>query len=97
MHRIVRWFLRSRARGARGPRPPGFRIRHRPPSPCRGVPKPAWVKKEVLRLAALTGAGCRTIEQLFNRLHGAPRKMSVSKSYVSYTIRFFIKTRGLRI
>jgi transposase InsO family protein len=45
------------------------------------------VTKEVLRLAALTGAGCRSVEHLFNRLHAARRKMSVGKSYVSYTIR----------
>lgn len=53
----------------------------------RSRAKPAWVKHEVLRLAALTGAGCRTIECLFNRLHAARKKMTVSKSFVHYTIR----------
>lgn len=53
----------------------------------RSRAKPAWVKHEVLRLAALTGAGCRTIERLFNRLHAARKKMTVSKSFVHYTIR----------
>ncbi|HEX5339090.1 MAG TPA: integrase core domain-containing protein [Gallionella sp.] len=45
------------------------------------------MKHEVLRLAALTGAGCRTIEKLFNRLHAARKKMTVGKSFVHYTIR----------
>jgi len=40
-----------------------------------------------LRLKALTGAGCRTIEKLFNRLYARRRAITVSKSYVSYTIR----------
>jgi len=52
----------------------------------RSRPKPAWVRREVLRLAALTGAGCRTIEKLFNRLHASSKKMTVSKSYVHYTM-----------
>ena len=37
----------------------------------RSRAKPAWVKREALRLAALTGDGCRAIEKLFNRLHAA--------------------------
>lgn len=52
-----------------------------------GRPKPAWVRNEVLRLKALTDAGCRTIAKLFNRCHAASRMTTVSKSYVSYTIR----------
>ena len=65
----------------------GYRPRTRPPSACRGKRKPAWVGLEVLRLAALTGHGCRSVALLFNRLHSARRKMSVSKSYVAYTVR----------
>lgn len=53
----------------------------------RTARKPAWVKREVLRLAALTDAGCRTLEKLFNRLYARRRAMTVGKSYVSYTIR----------
>jgi transposase InsO family protein len=49
--------------------------------------KPAWVINEVLRLAALTGEGCRAIEKLFNRLHTASDNMTVGKSFVNYTIR----------
>lgn len=41
----------------------------------------------MLRLAALTGKGCRSIEKLFNRIYATSRKMTVSKSYVHYTIR----------
>jgi putative transposase len=46
-----------------------------------------WVRHEVLRLAALTGSGCRSIAHIFNRLHAARRAMTVSKSYVGYTLR----------
>lgn len=53
----------------------------------RAQPKPDWVRLEVLRLAALTGNGCRSIEKLFNRIYATSRKMTVSKSYVHYTIR----------
>lgn len=53
----------------------------------RNRAKPVWVKREVLRLAALTGKGCRSIEQLFNRIHAVHDNMTVSKSFVNYTIR----------
>ena len=61
-------------------------------APAKGLPnrsraKPAWVKHEVLRLAALTGDGCRAIEKLFNRLHAVRDNMTVGKSFVNYTIR----------
>jgi transposase InsO family protein len=49
--------------------------------------KPAWVIQEVLRLAALTGEGCRAIEKLFNRIHAVRDRMTVGKSFVSYTLR----------
>ena len=45
------------------------------------------MRHEVLRLAALSGAGCRSIANLFNRLHAVRRCMTVSKSYVGYTVR----------
>jgi transposase InsO family protein len=49
--------------------------------------KPDWVRQEVIRLKALLPhAGCRQIACVFNRLHAAKRKMTVSKSYVSYTV-----------
>jgi len=35
----------------------------------------------------LSGAGCRTVEKLFNRIYASSRKMTMSKSYVHYTIR----------
>lgn len=87
MNYFMRWLQRTLTRCSRGPQSTGFRIKRPPPSARRGVPKPAWVREEVLRLAALTDAGCRSIENLFNRLRGAKRKMSVGKSYVSYTMR----------
>lgn len=54
----------------------------------RVQPKPAWVKHEVLKLKALLpDTGCRKIASLFNRTHAAKRKVTVSKSYVAYTLR----------
>lgn len=81
---VLRWLARYSGRHA-GVK--GFRLRTRPSSACRGKAKPAWVRQEVLRLAALTGYGCRSLALLFNRLHAVARKMSVSKSFVNYTIR----------
>lgn len=49
--------------------------------------KPAWVVKEVVRLAALSGEGCRSVEMLFNRLHAVRDNMTAGKSYVSYMLR----------
>jgi hypothetical protein len=49
--------------------------------------KPAWVVKEVVRLAALSGEGCRSIEKLFNRIHAVRDGMTVGKSFVNYTLR----------
>jgi transposase InsO family protein len=74
-----------------------YRKRPPIPAPWRTTPdkplirrtraKPLWVTKEVLRLAALTGKGCRAVEKLFNRLHAARHNTTVGKSFVSYTIR----------
>jgi putative transposase len=65
----------------------GYRLRFAPAHAGRRVAKPAWVRHEVLRLAALTGSGCRSIAHIFNRLHAVRRAMTVSKSFVSYTLR----------
>ncbi len=58
-----------------------------PPLRKVGMPKPPWVKQEVLRLKALTGTSCRKLADLFNRLYAAKRRMTVSSSYVAYTVR----------
>ena len=53
----------------------------------RHLPKPEWVRKEVIRLKALMPhAGCRAIAHTFNRLYAVKRHMTVGKTYVSYTI-----------
>ncbi|MGH8630534.1 MAG: integrase core domain-containing protein [Burkholderiales bacterium] len=65
----------------------GFRLKATAPTARRCKPKPRWVRNEVLRLAALSGAGCRTIEKLFNRLYARRRATTVGKSYVHYTTR----------
>jgi putative transposase len=60
-------------------------------APCfaaRNNKKPAWVVDEVIRLKAyLPRAGSITLAHTFNRLHGAAKKTTVSKSYVAYTVR----------
>jgi len=59
---------------------PGARFPRRPP-------KPAWVGKKVIRLAALIPqAGCRSIAHAFNRLHES-KGMTVGKSYVNEVVR----------
>ena len=54
----------------------------------RNNKKPQWVVDEIVRLKAhLPRAGSITLAHTFNRLHGAASKMTVSKSYVAYTVR----------
>ncbi len=93
---VVLWFIcgwlrcawRSEWAGLRlAVRDRGYGPRKQLPSSCRGQRKPVWVQREVLRLAALTGNGCRSIADLFNRLHALSRSMTVSKSFVAYTVR----------
>ena len=49
--------------------------------------KPDWVVEKVIRLKALCpGYGCSKVAQTFNRLY-AHQGMTVSRSYVAYTIR----------
>jgi transposase InsO family protein len=55
---------------------------------CRSATKPAWVRKELIRLKALMpDAGCRALSDIFNRLFAAKRKMTVGKTFVSLLIR----------
>lgn len=57
-------------------------------SSARRPPKPEWVRKEVIRLKALmVHDGCRKIADVFNRLYGNKRKMTVGKTYVYNTIK----------
>lgn len=52
----------------------------------RAVPKPTWVRNDVIRLKALMPqVGCRTIAHHFNRRWSARRDMTVSKTYVADT------------
>jgi len=55
----------------------------------RARPKPAWVRREIIRLKALTSdAGtCRVIAHIFNRRFAAKRKMTVGKTFVAEVIR----------
>jgi transposase InsO family protein len=49
--------------------------------------KPDWVVRELVRLKALMpDAGCRRLADVFNRRFAKARKMTVSKSYVAYTL-----------
>jgi len=50
--------------------------------------KPDWVKHEVIRLRAIVpDLSCRNIENIFNRRYAATCQITISKSYVSYTLR----------
>ncbi len=50
-------------------------------------PKPAWVRKEIIRLKALMPeAGCRYIASLFNRKYAAVKNMTVGKTFASHVI-----------
>ncbi len=53
----------------------------------KNAAKPAWVKKEVIRLKAILGqkAGCRRVAQSFYRLHA--NCATVGKTYVATVIR----------
>ena len=55
---------------------------------CLRSRKPDWAIEEVVRLKALmSGAGCRRIADIFNRLHAARHRTTVSKSWVAVTVR----------
>ncbi len=69
-------------------RPLGYRRAASPASFPRTPPKPAWVRKEVIRLKALMPeAGCRAIADSFNRRFAAKRRMTVGKTFVSELVR----------
>jgi len=53
----------------------------------KNAPKPPWVAKEVLKLKALSNEGCRSVTYMFNRRYSDSRNMTVSKTYVAYTIK----------
>ena len=54
----------------------------------KNTKKPSWVVKEIIKLKALMpDAGCRTIAHTFNRRYLDKKGMSVSKTYVAYTIK----------
>lgn len=59
-----------------------------PPRYYRYKSKPLWVTKEVIRLSALMpNNGCCKIASTFNRLNQHKKSMTVSKSFVSYTVK----------
>ena len=53
----------------------------------KNAPKPPWVKNEVLKLKALSNEGCRSVMRMFNRRYSDTRNMTVSKTYVAYTVK----------
>ncbi len=70
-------------------RPLGYRrITATPATFPRTPPKPAWVRKEVIRLKALMPeAGCRAIADIFNRRFAAKRRITVGKTFVAELLR----------
>lgn len=85
---LYRWLWRWLFGGGHArPVAQGWR-RSRPASTIRHARKPVWVIDELVRLQALMPkAGCRRIADTFNRRFAARRRVSVSKSYVAYTLR----------
>ncbi|WP_152227177.1 integrase core domain-containing protein [Pseudomonas sp. SCB32] len=83
--RFWHWLLRLFRRRIRV-KPSGWqRTRHG--GVIRRARKPAWVIDELVRLKALMPkAGCRQLTDTFNRLHARRRQMTVSKSFVAYTL-----------
>ena len=81
--RPLRWFLQWRICPAQ--RHPWARARvTSEPRRFRAMPKPKWVRNDVIRLKAfMPDAGCRTIAHHFNRRWAARRDMTVSKTYVA--------------
>lgn len=56
--------------------------------PRKNTRKPDWVVRKVIQMKAMhPQAGCRHIAQTFNRIHSVSRRISVSSSYVHYTLR----------
>ena len=72
-------------------RPLGYRrVAPRSSAFPRTPPKPAWVRKEVVRLKALMPqAGCRRIADSFNRRFAAKRRTTVGKTFVAGLVRQF--------
>ena len=70
-------------------RPLGYRrITATPVTFPHTPPKPAWVRKEVIRLKArMPEAGCRAIADSFNRRFAAKRRMTVGKTFVAELVR----------
>ncbi len=63
---------------------PGYRVRAAALPGRRAAAKPAWVRREVLRLKALMPrAGCRTLAHCFNRRFAARRRITVGKTFVA--------------
>lgn len=72
-------------------RKPGKRKPFKPAAPassqCRNKRKPEWVIRKIVRLKALQpDAGCRRISHTFNRIYSVSRRMTVSSSFVHYTL-----------
>ncbi|HBX57755.1 integrase core domain-containing protein [Pseudomonas sp. UBA2684] len=81
---LLRWLFPSRR-----PRPSrhGWKRTH-PDQPMRQPRKPTWMVDELVRLKALMPqAGCRRVADTFNRRFAAKKQLTVSKSYVAYTLR----------
>jgi len=67
---------------------PPFKARPASISAVRTRMKPSWVRREILRLAALMpDHGCRALADVFNRLNASRNAMTVSKSWVNDFLR----------
>lgn len=74
--------------GVHRPSPAFRRLAPAGPGIRRTARKPAWVRREVLRLKALLPrTGCRGIADCFNRRFAERRKVTIGKTFVSDLIR----------
>ena len=67
---------------------PPIHRRSAPKPVCHGIPKPAWVRREIIRIKAHAHeSGCRAVADIFNRRFAAEKGITVGKSYVSCILR----------
>ncbi|MBA5689968.1 integrase core domain-containing protein [Rugamonas apoptosis] len=63
----------------------GRRIIARPVA-GRSRRKPAWVRREIIRLKALTGFSCHKLAHTFNRMYAVEREVTVGKTWVAQVV-----------
>ena len=85
LHRLLKHLQRRRRQGRPLPYHQGWR-KEPPASPVRTRAKPAWIRQEIINLAARAPElGCRTLRHIFNRRHEG--KHSIGHDFVWRVLR----------